>query len=259
MASGGLQDVPDIPDFLKPGDSYLAPTSGFFFGQFTESPTLLGLLPPIELGHRLMHRYLEAVHPIARCVHRSSFEAIYTSFWEEVRQGIEPRASVQAVVFAAWFSAAVSVDDSFCRGQDCSKAQLVLHMKIGTETALSKANFLSTTRFETLQGFVMYLVSYALNCFLSKLTDTSFRSAETRFPGLIRSWSVPLSGWPSAWAFTAMALHTASPLWRRKLGAWFGTSCVFLMSAHARPKGQNRRYGARTTTPRCPSIAKRTN
>ncbi|KAG7293020.1 hypothetical protein NEMBOFW57_003065 [Staphylotrichum longicolle] len=29
----------------------------------------------------------------------------------------------------------------------------------GTETALSKANFLSTTRFETLQAFVMYLVS----------------------------------------------------------------------------------------------------
>ncbi|KAH6853793.1 hypothetical protein B0I37DRAFT_394625 [Chaetomium sp. MPI-CAGE-AT-0009] len=158
MPSGGLQDAPDLPDFLKPGDSYLAPTSGFFFGQFAESPTLLSLLPPVELGHRLMRRYLEAVHPIARCVHRSSFEGIYTSFWEEVRQGIEPRTSVQAVVFAAWFSAAVSVDDGFCRDQECSKAQLVLHMKIGTETALSKANFLSTTRFETLQAFVMYLL-----------------------------------------------------------------------------------------------------
>lgn len=218
VTSGGLQDVPDIPDFLKPGDSYLAPTSGFFFGQFTESPTLLSLLPPIELGHRLMHRYLEAVHPIARCVHRSSFEAIYTSFWEEVRQGIEPRTSVQAVVFAAWFSAAVSVDDSFCRDQDCSKAQLVLHMKIGTETALSKANFLSTTRFETLQAFVMYLVSYAADRPSSRLTSTSFHSAETRSPGLIQSSSAPRFEWPSAWAFIAMVQHTASPPWRRKLG-----------------------------------------
>ncbi|KAK3300410.1 uncharacterized protein B0H64DRAFT_470510 [Chaetomium fimeti] len=158
VPGGGLQDASDLPDFLKPGDSYLAPTSGFFFGQFAESPTLLSLLPPIELGHRLMRRYLDAVHPIARCVHLTSFEGMYTSFWEEVRQGIEPRTSVQAVVFAAWFSAAVSVDDSFCRDHDCSKAQLVLHMKIGTETALSKANFLSTTRFETLQAFVMYLL-----------------------------------------------------------------------------------------------------
>jgi hypothetical protein len=105
-----------------------------------------------------MRRYLEAVHPIAPCVHRPTFEGLYASFWDDVRQNIEPRASVQAVVFAAWFSAAVSVDDAFCRSQECNKAQLVLHMKIGTETALSKANFLSTTRFETLQGFVMYLV-----------------------------------------------------------------------------------------------------
>jgi hypothetical protein len=86
---------------------------------------------------------------------------MYTLFWDDVRQNIEPRSSIQAVVFAAWFSAAVSTDDSFFRDQECSKAQLVLHMKIGTETALSKASFLSTTRFETLQAFVMYLVSCA--------------------------------------------------------------------------------------------------
>ncbi|KAK4043013.1 hypothetical protein C8A01DRAFT_13430 [Parachaetomium inaequale] len=155
-----LQDAPDLPDFLKPGDSYLAPTSGFFFGQFAQSPSFLNLLPPQELGHRLMRRYLEAVHPIARCLHRPSFEGMYTLFWDDVRQNIEPRSSIQAVVFAAWFSAAVSTDDSFFRDQECSKAQLVMHMKIGTETALSKASFLSTTRFETLQAFVMYLLCF---------------------------------------------------------------------------------------------------
>jgi hypothetical protein len=144
---------------MKPGESYLAPTSGFFFAQFAQSPSFLGLLPSAEFGHRLMRRYFDAVHPIARCVHRPSFEGMYASFWDDVRQNIEPRASIQAVVFAAWFSAAVSVDDGFFRDQECNKTQLVLHMKIGTESALSKANFLSTTRFETLQAFVMYLVS----------------------------------------------------------------------------------------------------
>jgi len=148
-----------LPDFLKPGESYLAPTSGFFFGQFAQSPSLIDFLPSQEFGYRLMRRYLDAVHPIARCVHRPSFESMYTSFWDDVRQNIEPRASIQAVVFAAWFSAAVSVDDRFCRDQNCTKSQLLVHMKIGTESALSKANFLSTTRFETLQAFVMYLVS----------------------------------------------------------------------------------------------------
>jgi hypothetical protein len=105
-----------------------------------------------------MRCYLDAVHPIVRCVHRPSLEAMYASFLEDVDQGIEPRPSVQALVFAAWFSAAVSVDEAFCRGQGCNKTRLVLHMKIGTETALSKAGFLSTTRFETIQAFVMYLV-----------------------------------------------------------------------------------------------------
>jgi hypothetical protein len=83
---------------------------------------------------------------------------MYASFWDDVRQNIEPRISIQAVVFAAWFNAAVSADDSFCRDQNYTKTQLVSHMKMGTESALSKANFLSTTRFETLQAFVMYLV-----------------------------------------------------------------------------------------------------
>ncbi|AEO53530.1 hypothetical protein MYCTH_98955 [Thermothelomyces thermophilus ATCC 42464] len=160
FASDEPQDPAELPDFLKPGESYLAPSSGFMFGQFTESPALLELLPPRELGHRLMRRYFEAVHPIARCVHRPSLEAIYASFWNDVGHYIEPRASVQAIVFAAWFNAAVSADDTFCRDYKCTRAQLVQHMKIATETALSKAGLLSTTRFETLQGFVMYLLCF---------------------------------------------------------------------------------------------------
>ncbi|AEO70405.1 uncharacterized protein THITE_19726, partial [Thermothielavioides terrestris NRRL 8126] len=154
----GSPDAPDLPDFLKPGESYLPPTSGLFFGQSSQSPEFLSFLPAEAFGHKLTQRYFEAVHPIARCVHWPSFKGLYDSFWDDVNHGIEPRPSVQAVVFAAWFSAAVGADDAFCRDQECNKSQLVLHMKIGTETALSKAKFLSTTRFETLQAFIMYLV-----------------------------------------------------------------------------------------------------
>ncbi|KAL1840511.1 hypothetical protein VTJ49DRAFT_424 [Mycothermus thermophilus] len=151
-------DSPDLPDFFKPGGSYLPPSNGFFFGQFDQPLSFMYLLPPSNLAHPLMRRYFEAVHPIARCVHQPSFESMYASFWDDVRQNIEPRASIQAVVFAAWFSAAVTIDEAFCREHHCNKTQLVIQMKLGTETALSKANFLRTTRFETLQGFVMYLL-----------------------------------------------------------------------------------------------------
>lgn len=206
-----LPDAPDLPDFLKPGESYLAPTSGFFFGQSSQSPSFISLLPAEEFGHRLIQRYFDAVHPIARCVHRPSFEGMYNSFWDDVRQAIEPRPSIQAVVFAAWFSAAVGVEEGFGRDQECDKAQLVLHLKIGTETALSKANFLSTTRFETLQAFIMYLVSIVTaRAFLRKADSMiSCPFAVTKYPEHTRFLSAPPFGLPSAWACIAMARPTA--------------------------------------------------
>jgi hypothetical protein len=84
---------------------------------------------------------------------------MYQSFWDDVRQNMEPRASIQAVVFAAWFSAAVSLDEIRAQHEyGYSKTQLILSMRIGTEAALAKARFLSTTSVDTLQAFVMYLV-----------------------------------------------------------------------------------------------------
>lgn len=149
-----------IPDFLRPGASYIPPTSGVLFGQAVQSPCLLTFLPAKPAGDRLLQHYFEAVHPIARCVHRPSFEVQYAGFWEEATAGYEPRASTQAVVFAAWFSAAVALDEAVInRDFGFTKVNLVENMKIGTEVALSKANFLRTTRVETLQAFVMYMVS----------------------------------------------------------------------------------------------------
>lgn len=40
-----------------------------------------------------------------------------------------------------------------------SRASLIDNFRLGTETALGRANFLRTTKSETLQAFVMYLVS----------------------------------------------------------------------------------------------------
>jgi hypothetical protein len=165
--AGGIAFNPDaqagpevVPDFLRPSEAYITPTSGFFFGQVLQSPDLLDFLPQSrDFGDRLMRRYLDAVHPIARCVHRPSLEVEYAGFWDDIVSNYEPRASVQAVVFAAWFSAAVSLDeDTVSREYGMAKAKLVEAMKIGTETALSKANFLRTTRVETMQAFVMYMV-----------------------------------------------------------------------------------------------------
>lgn len=87
----------------------------------------------------------------------------------------EPRSSTQAVVFGAWFSAAVSLDDaSVQRDFGLTKYALVERFKIGVETALSKAKFLKTTRVETIQAFVMYMVSHpSLKWMLANRADPS--------------------------------------------------------------------------------------
>lgn len=159
MLDSNMDQDTVLPDFLRPGASYIAPTGGFFFGQVIQSPSILEFLPSEHDGDRLIHRYFEAVHPIARCVHRALFEALYDTFREDVRRWFEPRASTQAVVFAALFSAAVSLDEGDVEKEyGVTKSVLVTRMKLGTESALSKADFLRTTKVETLQAFVMFLL-----------------------------------------------------------------------------------------------------
>ncbi|WYZ34476.1 hypothetical protein EsH8_I_000752 [Colletotrichum jinshuiense] len=157
VVSGGSND--SLPDFLRPGESYIPPSSGFFFGHSSEALSLDRRLPQKGAADRLIQQYFQAVHPIARCVHRPSFEIEYRNFWDEVYSNIEPRASTQAIMFAAWFSAAVSMDDATVRELfGVTKANLIDRMKTETERALGKANFLRTTRVETMQAFVMYML-----------------------------------------------------------------------------------------------------
>ncbi|KAK2058697.1 fungal-specific transcription factor domain-containing protein [Colletotrichum caudatum] len=157
VVSGSSND--SIPDFLRPGESYIPPSSGFFFGHSPEALSLDRRLPQKEAADRLIQQYFQAVHPVARCVHRSSFENEYRNFWDDVYSNIEPRASIQAIMFAAWFSAAVSMDDPTVRELfGVTKANLIERMKADTERALGKANFLRTTRVETMQAFIMYML-----------------------------------------------------------------------------------------------------
>ena len=73
--------------------------------------------------------------------------------------GMEPAGSLQAVVFAAMFSGVVSMtEEVIWRDFAVPKKDLLENFQQGTETALSRANLLRTTKIETMQAFVMYLV-----------------------------------------------------------------------------------------------------
>jgi hypothetical protein len=106
-----------------------------------------------------MQQYWEAVHPVARIVHRPTFDVRYKLFWDQANQGVEPIGSLQAIVFAAWFTAVISMPEhDVLRLFNIPQERLRGILQQGTEMALAKAHFLRTTKAETLQALVMYLV-----------------------------------------------------------------------------------------------------
>ncbi len=145
--------------FLAPGPTYIAPSSSFFFSSGQNPASLIDFLPSKPIADRLLDQYWLAVHPLCRTVHKPSFLRRYSAFWGDVEAGIEPPGSVQAVVFAALFSGVVSMPDEAVLMQfGTTKKELVENFQMGTETALGRANVIRTTKVETLQALVMYMV-----------------------------------------------------------------------------------------------------
>lgn len=153
-------------DWMMPSTDYVAPSSSFFFAPGVERTTLRNYLPTKVLVDKLMTHYWQAVHIVARAVHRPSFERHYERFWRDIALGTEPRNSFQAVVFAALLSSVVSMSSERVSAEfGVDKQGLVDNFREATEAALSRANLLRTTKLETLQAFVMYLVSsHAFSC-----------------------------------------------------------------------------------------------
>ncbi|KAF2011750.1 hypothetical protein BU24DRAFT_288514 [Aaosphaeria arxii CBS 175.79] len=168
--------------WMAPGHEYIPPSSSFCFSSGLHKTTLLTHLPSKVMVDKLMDHYWRAVHIVARTVHRPSFERQYERFWNDISVGIEPRSSFQAVVFAALLSSTISMtENKILEEFGVARDSLVDNFREGTEAALSRANFLHTTRLETLQAFVMYLISLCraeVTRAHSALTGTCIRLAE---------------------------------------------------------------------------------
>lgn len=121
---------------------------------------MIDFLPSKIITDRLLAQYWLAVHPVARLLHKPSFEERYTAFWSDVSMGIEPPNSLQAIFFAVMFCGVVSMsEEAIVMSFGTKRKGLVDNFLMGTETALGRANIIRTTKVETLQAFIMYLVS----------------------------------------------------------------------------------------------------
>lgn len=120
----------------------------------------MDFLPTKMAADRLMEQYWYAVHPIAKILHRQTFERKYTQFWSDVTKGLEPPFSLQALIFATLFTAVVSMPEaSVLSTFGVAQKKLIENFQFGTEMALGKANFLKTSSIQVLQALVMYMVS----------------------------------------------------------------------------------------------------
>lgn len=183
LRPGQAQKIQASPkSYIGPGPDYIAPASNFFFPGSNVGMSLLDLLPSKDVADRLIAQYFHGVHYVARAVHRPTFAAQYAQFWNQINMGLEPMPSQQAVVFAAMFSAAVSMrEDQIMKRFISSKAAFVDSLRSATETALAKANFLRTTKMDTMQAFVMYLIPLCraeVSRAHSALVGTAIRLAE---------------------------------------------------------------------------------
>lgn len=195
--------------YIGPGPDYIAPASSFFFPGTNMSTSLIDYLPSKNAADRLIAQYWHAVHYLCRTVHRPTFEAQYILFWGQISTGTEPLPSVQAIMSAAMFSAAVSMtDDEVTRIFGTSKNALVDSLRSGTETALAKANFLRTAKVDTMQAFVMYLIPLVraeVSRAHSALVGSAIRLAECM--GLHRDGSL--------YNMTPVEVHVRRMIWHQ--------------------------------------------
>lgn len=150
-----------IPDGMtyrfQPGDTYIAPISGF---PFSDGPRNKPHKPTRGLADILMKQYWTCVHPVARTIHKPSFERAYRVFWA----GRRTTTSTQALIFAAMFSAVVSMpkDHPILHQLDDEEGSLLEELQSSTEALLGRAHLARTTKLETIQAAVTYLVSIVI-------------------------------------------------------------------------------------------------
>ncbi|RMD43986.1 hypothetical protein DV735_g1142, partial [Chaetothyriales sp. CBS 134920] len=157
--SADIKLLDNATDFLEPGPTYIAPGSGLIFGDVGSDGNLVDFLPPKEAADELVSLYYQNVHFLARVVHWPSFQVQYERYWTTILARMQAPPSRQALVFSILFAAVASMSESsvaslFGRPKEVVQA----HFRQAVEMALSKAQFLRTTKIETMQALVIYLI-----------------------------------------------------------------------------------------------------
>lgn len=150
-AAAGLKALDPDPDYIAPS---------LFSHTLQVTQHIHKVLRSQDLANRIMEQYWECVHPVARIVHRPSFQERYDIFWSNASRGLNNTPeSTQALLYAALFAGVVSMDAETVRHElGGEREEWVKALEKATAISLGRAHVIRTEKPETIQAFVMYLV-----------------------------------------------------------------------------------------------------
>ncbi len=116
-------------------------------------------LPDRNTSDLLLTQYWKFVHPVARVLHRPSFNWQWMAFWGNYELGKKIDKFSLALISTTLFAASVSIPDQFIQRElKQEKSKLIRQMQAAAENALARSNWISITQIEALQAVVVYLV-----------------------------------------------------------------------------------------------------
>ncbi|CAI7613380.1 unnamed protein product [Penicillium glandicola] len=187
--------------------SFETPSVNIIFDQIPRHEPPMQHIPPRHIADQMLNHYWSTVHPVARILHRPSFAQRYETWWELIESGHIAPSSLGAIVSSVLFSAIIAMSEArvleLCH---IPREEMKRRLQIGTEIALSKARILHSTKIETLQAFVAYLLPMCaeeISRSHSVLTGMAVRIAECM--GLHRD--------PTEYGFSPAECQTRRLVW----------------------------------------------
>lgn len=128
----------------------------FIFGYRSSDVDLRKLHPLPSQIPFIWQVYCENVDPVAKILHVPTMDNAIRKLRTDMDR-ISP--GMEALMFSIYYGAIISLDeDEIKMNFNAEKSELIKRYRFGTEQALSKANFLTTSDLEVVQAFTTYLL-----------------------------------------------------------------------------------------------------
>ncbi|KAI0450904.1 hypothetical protein F5B21DRAFT_489157 [Xylaria acuta] len=149
-----LDDSPPFHDAESPNPVSWGPNAAIL-GYRSVAHSLRGFHPSVDLSMRLFQVFNDNVLPVTRIFHSPTLIRL---FWSAVVSPDSVDKETEALLFAIYYSAVISIDPSQCANiVGAPRSVIVERYKFAAEQALARAKLLNTHSTLLLQAAVLYV------------------------------------------------------------------------------------------------------